>query len=48
MVPELVVTTDPCVVEGDSLVRTRFVPEREVYPDGLESNDVGDDYQSTT
>ena len=29
----------PCVVEGDSLVKTRFVPERKVYPDGLESNE---------
>ena len=39
VVPKIAVTTDPWLVEGDSLgtTRRRFA-ERKLYPDGLESN----------
>ena len=41
VVPKIVVTTDPWLVEGDLLgtTRRRFA-ERKLYPDGLESNDT--------
>ena len=41
VVPKIAVTTDPWLVEGDSLgeTRRRFA-ERKLYPDGLESNDA--------
>jgi hypothetical protein len=42
MVPNFSVTTDPLLVEGDSLVKTRFEGHK-VYPDGLEANCAGDE-----